>query len=136
MTIKDHATGLTYLCALPRKRPHLVAYKLREIFGIIGYPKIFHTDNGKEFFTTKVVLKAPPEMNPHSMLLPAAPVTHLIKVLLRHEQVDEENSWHPLLTERKLSGDNPNWTEVLGWLWLLLPSIFSAWLWKRWCIIF
>jgi hypothetical protein len=55
MTIKDHSTGLTYLCALPRKRPHLIAYKLQEIFGIIGYPKIFHTDNGKEF-TAKVVL--------------------------------------------------------------------------------
>jgi hypothetical protein len=64
MTIKDHATGLTYLCALPRKRPHLIAYKLQEIFGIIGYPKIFHRDNGKEF-TAKVVLKALREMNPH-----------------------------------------------------------------------
>ncbi len=62
MTIKDHATGLTYLCALPRKRPHLIAYKLQEIFGIIGYPKIFHTDKGKEF-TAKVVLKALCEMN-------------------------------------------------------------------------
>ena len=40
MNIKDHVTGLTYLCALPRKRPHLIAYKLQEIFGIIGYPKI------------------------------------------------------------------------------------------------
>jgi hypothetical protein len=73
MTIKDHATGLTYLCALPRKRPHLIAYKLQEIFGILGYPKIFHTDNGKEF-TAKVVLKALREMNPH---------IHKIKVLLR-----------------------------------------------------
>ena len=47
MTIKDHSTGLTYLCALPRKRPHLIVYKLQEIFEIIGYPKIFHTDNGE-----------------------------------------------------------------------------------------
>jgi len=64
MTIKDHVTGLTYLCALPRKHPHLIAYKLQEIFGIIGYHKIFHTDNGKEF-TAKVVLKVLREMNPH-----------------------------------------------------------------------
>jgi hypothetical protein len=64
MTIKDPATRLTYLCALPRKHPHLIAYKLQEIFGIIGYPKIFHTDNGKEF-TAKVVLKVLREMNPH-----------------------------------------------------------------------
>ena len=64
MTIKDHPTGLTYLCALPTKRSHLIAYKLQEIFGIIGYPKIFHTDNGNEF-TAKVVLKVLREMNPH-----------------------------------------------------------------------
>ena len=62
--IKDHATGLTYLCALPRKRPHLIAYNLQEIFGIIGYSKIFHTNNGKEF-TAKVVFKVLREMNPH-----------------------------------------------------------------------
>ena len=56
VTIKEHATGLTHLYALPRKRPHLVAYKLQEYFGLIGYPKIFHTDNGKEF-TAKVILE-------------------------------------------------------------------------------
>ena len=34
----------------------LVAYKLQEFFGVIGYPIIFHTDNGKEF-TAKVILR-------------------------------------------------------------------------------
>jgi hypothetical protein len=48
MTIKDHATGLMYLIALPRKRPKLVVYKLQEYFGLIGYQKIFHTDKGKK----------------------------------------------------------------------------------------
>ncbi len=56
LTLKDHATSLVYLCKLPRKRANLIAYKLQEIFGIIGYPMIFHTDNGKEF-TAKVVLE-------------------------------------------------------------------------------
>ncbi len=56
LTLKDHAILLVYLCALPRKRVKLIAYKLQEIFGIIGYPMIFHTDNGKEF-TAKVVLE-------------------------------------------------------------------------------
>jgi hypothetical protein len=49
LTLKDHATSLVYLCALPRKRANLIAYKLQKIFGIIGYRMIFHTDNGKEF---------------------------------------------------------------------------------------
>ena len=42
MTLKDHATGLTFICALPRKQAHLVAYKLQEIFGLIGFSEI-HT---------------------------------------------------------------------------------------------
>ena len=56
MTLKDQATGLTHICALPRKQANLIAHKLQEIFGLIGYPKIFHTDNGKEF-TAKCVLQ-------------------------------------------------------------------------------
>jgi hypothetical protein len=64
LVIKDHATGLIYLCALPWKCPNLVAYKLQEIFGIFGFPKIFHTDNVKEF-TAKVVLMFLCQMNPN-----------------------------------------------------------------------
>jgi hypothetical protein len=56
LTLMDHATSLVYLCALPRKRANLIAYKLQEIFGIIGHPMIFHTDNGKEFMA-KVILE-------------------------------------------------------------------------------
>jgi hypothetical protein len=56
LTLKDHAIFLVYLCMLPRKRANLIVYKLQEIFGIIGYPMIFHTDNGIEF-TAKVVLE-------------------------------------------------------------------------------
>ncbi len=56
LTLKDHATSLVYLCTLPRKRATLIDYKLQEIFGIIGYPMIFHTDDGKEF-TAKLVLE-------------------------------------------------------------------------------
>jgi len=113
MTIKDHSTGLTYLCALPRKRPYLIAYKLQETFGIFGYPKILHTDNGKEF-TAKVVLKALREMNPHIYAVTDHPrrpqdqgscesMNKLVKRILG-----------TLLAERRFAGDNPNWTEVLG----------------------
>ena len=41
LTVKDHATGSVFLCALPRKRADFVAYKLQEFFGVIGYPIIF-----------------------------------------------------------------------------------------------
>ena len=43
MTVKDHSTGLVYLCALPRKKAIYVAAELEKYFGLIGFPEIFHT---------------------------------------------------------------------------------------------
>ncbi len=43
MTVKDHSTGLVYLCALPRKMAKFVAAELEKFFGFVGYPEIFHT---------------------------------------------------------------------------------------------
>ncbi len=43
MTVKDHSTGLVYLCALPSKKAQFVAAELEKYFGLIGYPEIFHT---------------------------------------------------------------------------------------------
>jgi hypothetical protein len=49
MTVKDHSTGLVYLCALPQKKAIYVAAELEKYFGFIGYPEIFHT--GRFTFT-------------------------------------------------------------------------------------
>ena len=43
MTVKDHSSGLVYLCALPKKKAVNVAAELEKFFGLIGYPEIFHT---------------------------------------------------------------------------------------------
>jgi hypothetical protein len=43
ITMKDHSTGLVYLCALPQKKAVFVAAKLEKFFGFVGYPEIFHT---------------------------------------------------------------------------------------------
>ncbi len=72
LILKDHATSLVYLCLLTRKRANLIAYKLQEIFGIIGYPMIFHTDNGKEF-TAKVVLEFLRDLNPNILAVTGRP---------------------------------------------------------------
>jgi hypothetical protein len=56
VTVKDHATGFTYVSAIPRKTARFVAHRLQEVFGLIGYPSIFHTDNGKEF-TARSILR-------------------------------------------------------------------------------
>ena len=64
LTVKDHSTGLIYLSSLPFKEARFVAYELERYFGFVGYPQIFHTDNGKEFVAKKVIelLK---KNNPH-----------------------------------------------------------------------
>jgi hypothetical protein len=72
MTVKGHATGFTYICVLPRKRPSLIAYRLQEVFGLIGYPSIFHTDNGKEF-TAKVILQFLRQLNPNILSVTGRP---------------------------------------------------------------
>ena len=49
MTVKDHSTRLTHLSALPLKQAKFVVHDLQSLFGLLGYPIIFHTDNGIEF---------------------------------------------------------------------------------------
>jgi hypothetical protein len=46
---KDHFTGFFAARCIPRKHASYVAHVLSELFGIIGYPTILPTDNGKEF---------------------------------------------------------------------------------------
>jgi hypothetical protein len=82
LVIKDHAIGFIYLCALPRKQANLVACKLEEIFGVIGYLKIMHSDNGKEF-RAKIVLELLHNLNPNIILFMDNLVAPKIRVLLR-----------------------------------------------------
>jgi hypothetical protein len=102
MTVKDHSTGLVYLCALPRKKAIYVAAELEKYFGLIGYPEIFHTgmftfsfmlsqkvyfisvlltvlyislsDNGKEFIAT-VIVDLIKKSNPNCYLVTGRPRT-------------------------------------------------------------
>jgi transposase InsO family protein len=60
MVVKDHFTGLCYIEAL---QPLFVGLALDKIFSFMGYPKIMHTDNGKEF-TGKVLLRIIKRYNP------------------------------------------------------------------------
>ena len=54
MTVKDHSMGLMYCVALPNKQADYKTHELEKLFGFVGYPHIFHTNNGKEF-TASVV---------------------------------------------------------------------------------
>jgi len=113
MTLKDHATGFVYLCALPRKKPRLVAYKLQEIFGAIGYPKIFHTDNGKEF-TAKQIIRFLRYLNPNILTVTGRPRRPRDQGSVENINKLVKRVLGSVLAERRLAGESPNWTEVLG----------------------
>ena len=43
------------LRAIPNKNAKYVCFELNSLFGLIGYPHIFHIDNGSEFTAEQVV---------------------------------------------------------------------------------
>ena len=59
-----------------------MACKLEEIFGVVCYPKIMHSDNGKEF-RAKIVLELLHNLNPNIILFMDNLVAPKIRVLLR-----------------------------------------------------
>jgi hypothetical protein len=113
LTFKDHATALVYLCALPRKWVNVIAYKLQEIFGIIRYPKIFYTDNRKEF-TAKVVLEFFGDLNPNILTVSGRPRRPSNQISVENMNKFVKRTLGTVLAEYWLIGKHPNWTEVLG----------------------
>ncbi len=104
---------LVYLCTLPRKRANLIAYKLQEIFGIIVYPMIFHTDNGKEF-TAKVVLQFLCDLNPNILMVTGRPHCPSDQGSVENMNKFVKRTLRTVLAEYGLVGKDRNWTEVLG----------------------
>ncbi len=113
LTLKDYATALVYLCALPRKRGNLIAYKPQEIFSIIGSPMIFHTDNGKEF-TAKVVLEFLWDLNPNILMVTGRPRHPSDQGSVENMNRFVKRTLGTVLAEYRLVGKHRNWTEVLG----------------------
>jgi hypothetical protein len=63
VTCKDHFTGFTGFFAIPKKEATFVVHRLEQFFAIIGYPKLFHTGNGKKF-TEKSIIEFLQNQNP------------------------------------------------------------------------
>jgi hypothetical protein len=113
LTLKDHATALVYLCALPRKRPNLIAYKLQKIFGIIGYPMIFHTNNGKKF-TAKIVFEFLQDLNPNILTVTGRPRRPSDQGAVENMNKFVKRTLGTVLAEYRLVAKHRNWTEVSG----------------------
>ena len=55
LVVRDHFTRLVWMAPLPSKQPKYVARELHKIFCLIGYPLIYHSDNGNEVHSKLVV---------------------------------------------------------------------------------
>jgi transposase InsO family protein len=113
LVIKDRATGFIYLCALPRKQANLVVCKLEEIFAVIGYPKIMHSDNGKEF-RAKIIVELLHNLNPNILSVYGRPRYPQDRGSVESMNKFVKRNIGSVLAECRLLGKNPNWTEVLG----------------------
>ena len=74
MTVKDHSTSFTAVFSLPQKKPAFVAFELEKYFGLVGYPAIFHTDNGNEF-TARLIIDMIADINPSIITVTGRPCT-------------------------------------------------------------
>jgi hypothetical protein len=114
MVVKDQFTSLCYLRAIPNKNAKYVCFELKSLFGLIGYPHIFHTDNGSEFTAEQVVgmLK---RWNQTILTVTARPrkssdqgLVEIINRLVKRVM----NS--VLASEIQKGKVRPNWTKYLG----------------------
>lgn len=113
LTLKDHSTQLTYLQALPRKFARYVAHELDRIFGLIGYPSIFHTDNGKEF-TANEILVLLKEYSESIITVTGRPRTPSDQGSVESMNKLVHKIIKDLENEARLRGKEPNWTKLLG----------------------
>lgn len=83
LCLKDHATRLCYLVPLPSKEAKFVAHELNHIFGLLGYPLIYHSDNGNEVSAhTKEVMAFLKSWDPEITTIAGRPRVPVIKVQL------------------------------------------------------
>ena len=113
VTVKDHFTGLTFVTSIPRKRPKYVAYELEKYFGLVGYPAIFHTDNGKEF-TSKEIIEVLRQINPAILTVTGRPRTPRDQGSVESMNKLVKRVLQSIEDELRAEGLDPDWTRLLG----------------------
>lgn len=112
-SIRDHFTGFTVIRAIPRKRPKYVAHVLEELWAIIGYPKIFHTDNGNEF-TSREIISVVKSINPNILTVTGRKRKPSDQGSVERCNALIERKMNTLLDEQRIQGvKNVNWVTVL-----------------------
>ncbi len=80
---------------------------------MIGYPENFHTNNSKEF-TAKLILQFLCAMDPNILSVTGHPRQPCDQGAIENMNKFVKKVLGMVLAERRLAGENPNWTEVLG----------------------
>ena len=113
MSVKDHFTGLTAVFSLPFKEAKFVAFELEKYFGLVGYPIIFHTDNGNEF-VARQILEMISDINPAIITVTGRPRTPRDQGSVERANQIIKQAVADVCAERRREGKDDNWTMLLG----------------------
>ena len=121
ISVKDHLTGLSAFGAMPFQKPKFVVHFLSGLFGLIGFPMIFHTDNGTEF-VSKLVIRMLKERSPSTTTVTGRPRRPQDQGSIENMNKLAKRVLGNFDQEDRLAGRGPNWTNNLGWLMSVVNS--------------
>ncbi|KAG7340013.1 integrase core domain containing protein [Nitzschia inconspicua] len=115
VVLKDHFTRLSYCEAIPRKQPIIVAEVLCRIFGLIGAPKLLHSDNGNEF-TSEELIEAVKDLDEDILSVFGRPrkPNDQGSVEIRNKMV--KSVLFDIIDEQKRRGKTTSWPMLMGHL--------------------
>ena len=113
MVLKDHFARFVCMRAIPSKHAQHVAYELSNLFGMIGYPVTYHSDNGGEVHS-KEVLKIVRELHPHCTTVTGRPREPRDQGSVERANQVIKKIFSNFEEEERLAGRVPNWTFLVG----------------------
>jgi len=122
IALKDHFTKIVYLIPSPSKEAHIVAAELNHICGFMGYPLVYHTDNGGEV-SGKDVVEVMRALNPTVLTVTGRPRTPSDQ-----GSVERSNRTSKAIlscleeVQRQQGKKDPNWVMLLGQVMSALNS--------------
>ena len=113
LSVKDHLSSLSAFGALPFKKSKHVAHFCSWLFGLIGFPMIFHTDNGKEF-VSKLIIQMLKQLSPSTTTVTGRPCRPQDQGSMENMNKLAKRILASFDQEDRLAGQEPNWTYNLG----------------------
>ena len=115
LVVKDHHSKYVWLRALAKKEAILVTAELRHLFHEVGFPLIFHSDNGKEFLN-KLVYGMIRDAEPHILTLTGPPRTPRVQGSVENANQHVKSIIARAIIEAKLQDPQRDigWVDVLG----------------------